>query len=180
MKVCETERLTLRWLSLEDDAFILELVNDPAWLEFIGDRGVRTLADARNYIVNGPVDMYHRLGFGLFLAERKADGASIGLCGLIKRDALDHVDLGFAFLPQFRRNGYAYESASAVMAFGRNSIGLSRIVAITSSANDASVRLLEKLGMAFEKRIRLTAEANEVMLYAVEFPDPRGRAGLTR
>jgi RimJ/RimL family protein N-acetyltransferase len=179
VKVCETARLILRWLSLDDDAFVLELVNDPAWLRYIGDRGVRTLADARNYIVNGPVDMYHRLGFGLFLTERKTDGAAVGLCGLIKRDTLDHVDLGFAFLPQFLRNGYAFEAASAVMEFGKNTIRLSRIVAITSPANDASVRLLEKLGMTFEKRITLTAEGNDVMLYAVDFPGPGSRANLT-
>ena len=99
IKILETDRLILRRLSVEDAAFILELVNDPLWLRFIGDRGVRTLDEARAYILNGPVAMYERAGFGLYLVERKIDSTSLGMCGLIKRDGLDDVDLGFAFLP---------------------------------------------------------------------------------
>ena len=110
-QVLETDRLILRQLSIEDDAFILELVNDPLWLRFIGDRGVRTLDEARNYILKGPVAMYERAGFGLYLVERKIDGVPMGICGLIKRDVLDDVDLGFAFLPEYRGQGYATESA---------------------------------------------------------------------
>ncbi|MFW5437641.1 GNAT family N-acetyltransferase [Paenibacillus apiarius] len=113
MKVLKTDRLILRWLTTDDAEFMLELLNNPSWLEFIGDKGVRTVEDARDYILKGPVDMYARLGFGLYLTERKADGVPIGICGLIKRDSLEDVDIGFAFLPRLWAKGYAYESASA-------------------------------------------------------------------
>src|SRR5690349_18580516 len=101
LNVLETDRLVLRQLSTDDDAFILELLNDPGWLRFIGDRGVRTLEDARRYILSGPVDMYERLGFGLYAVELKAGGSPIGMCGLLKRATLPEVDLGFAFLPRY-------------------------------------------------------------------------------
>jgi ribosomal-protein-alanine N-acetyltransferase len=165
MKVLETERLILRWLSVEDDAFILELVNDPSWLRFIGDKGVRTLSDARDYVLKGPVDMYERLGFGLYLTLRKSDGCPMGLCGLIKRDALEDVDLGFAFLPSFRAMGYGYESASAVMAHARKAFGLTRLVAITSPDNVVSGRLLEKLGFVFEKMVSLSEGSPDLRLF---------------
>jgi RimJ/RimL family protein N-acetyltransferase len=165
MQVLETDQLIIRWLTVEDAAFILELVNDPSWLRFIGDRGVRTLEDARNYIVKGPVEMYGRLGFGLYLVELKGEGVPIGTCGLIKRDSLKDVDIGFAFLPSFRGKGYAYEAASAVLAYGKKTLGLERIVAIVSPGNERSIRLLEKLGFKFEQRVRLS-ERDEVKLFA--------------
>lgn len=161
----ETERLTLRHLSTEDAEFILELLNDSSFLRFIGDKGVRTLDDARKYITNGPVEMYARLGFGLYLVERKDGSIPIGLCGLIKRDGLDDVDIGFAFLPEFRAKGYAYEAASATMAFGKDALRLKRIVAITSPDNEASGKLLEKLGLRFEGMIKLSEDAEEVRLF---------------
>ncbi len=166
MKVLETERLALRWLETEDAAFILKLVNEPAWKLHIGDSSVRTLEDAVNYIEKGPVSMYARLGFGLYLVELKATSAPIGICGLIKREALEDVDVGFALLQEFWSKGYAFESASAVMAFGRRTFHLARIVAITSRDNHASARLLKKLGFHFERLARLKADANEVNLYA--------------
>jgi len=172
LKVLETDRLNLRWLSTDDAEFILELLNDASFLRFIGDKGVRTLDDARDYILNGPVDMYNRLGFGLYLTELKECGAPIGICGLIKRDSLEDVDIGFAFLPKFRSKGYAYESAAAVMAHGKTVLGLKRIVAITSPDNHASGRLLEKLGLRFERMIQLSTvskNASEVRLYASDF-----------
>ena len=168
MTVLETDRLTLRQLTIDDAAFIFELVNDPDWLRFIGDRGVRTLEDARNYILNGPLAMYERVGFGLYLVKRKSDGVPIGMCGLIKREGLDDVDLGFAYLLQFRAQGYAYESASAVLAYGRREFGLKRIVAITSLDNVRSIQLLEKLGFVFEKIIRLSDDGEELKLFAAE------------
>jgi RimJ/RimL family protein N-acetyltransferase len=165
LKVLETDRLLLRWLSTEDAEFILELLNDPSWVQFIGDSGVRTLEDARNYILKGPVEMYARLGFGLYLTELKEEGVSIGICGLIKRDSLEDVDIGFAFLPRFWAKGYAYESASAVMAYGKQALGLKRIVAITSPDNQSSAKLLEKLGLQFERMVRLSHDAQEVRLF---------------
>jgi RimJ/RimL family protein N-acetyltransferase len=167
MNVLETERLILRRFCVEDAAFILELVNDPAWLRFIGDKGVKTLSDARDYLLKGPIEMYARLGFGAYLALRKSDGVSLGLCGLIKRDALPDVDLGFAFLPPFRSMGYGYEAATAVMAYGRKALGLTRLVAITSPENTISARLLEKLGFVFENVITLGEGGHEVRLFAV-------------
>ncbi|SHN85499.1 Protein N-acetyltransferase, RimJ/RimL family [Paenibacillus sp. ov031] len=165
LKVLETDRLNLRWLSPDDGEFMLELLNDPSWLEFIGDRGVRTVEGAREYILNGPVEMYNRLGFGLFLTERKADGVPVGICGLIKRDSLEDVDIGYAFLPQFWGNGYAYESAAATLDHGRTVLGFDRIVAISSSNNQKSAKLLEKLGLKFEKMIRFSDDAEELRLY---------------
>ncbi|MGE7937797.1 GNAT family N-acetyltransferase [Bacillus paramycoides] len=158
MIVRETERLILRWFDVKDAPFILELVNDPAWIQFIGDKGVRNLEDAKNYILNGPVDMYNKIGFGLYLVERKEDLTPLGMCGLIKRDSLEDVDIGFAFLEKFRSKGYGYESASAVMEYGKNELSLKRIVAITSIDNADSGKLLEKVGLRFEKIISGSGE----------------------
>ena len=164
MKVLETDRLILRRLSLEDAEFILRLLNEPSWLQFIGDKGVRSLEDARSYILQGPLEMYSRLGFGLYLVELRNEGLPIGMCGLIKRDSLPDVDIGFAFLPAYWAKGYAYEAASAVMAHGKE-LGLNRIVAITSPDNDSSARLLEKLGLRFEEMLQLTPGSAEVRLF---------------
>ncbi len=166
MKILETERLILRWLSTDDAEFILELLNDPSWVRFIGDKGVRNIEDARSYISKSLVEMYDRLGFGLYLTELKQGGVPIGICGLIKRDSLEDVDIGFAFLPAFRGTGYASEAASAVMEYGKRVLGFNRIVAITSPDNHASARLLEKLGFEFERMFRLSNDAQEVRLFA--------------
>jgi RimJ/RimL family protein N-acetyltransferase len=165
LKVLETDRLTLRWLTLEDAEFILRLLNEPSWLQFIGDKGVRTLADARSYILQGPVEMYSRLGFGLYLVELRKEGLPIGMCGLLKRDALPDVDIGFAFLPAYWGQGYAYEAAAAVMEFSGAVLGLDRIVAITSPHNDRSAKLLEKLGLRFEEMVKLSPDADHVRLF---------------
>ncbi|PES97618.1 alanine acetyltransferase [Bacillus cereus] len=165
MIVLETERLTLRWFDIKDAPFILELVNDPAWIQFIGDKGVKNLEDAKNYIVNGPVDMYNKFGFGLYLVERKEDLTPLGMCGLIKRDSLEDVDIGFAFLEKFRSKGYGYESASAVIEYGKNELGLKRIVAITSTDNVNSGNLLEKVGLRFEKIISDSGEELKLFGY---------------
>jgi RimJ/RimL family protein N-acetyltransferase len=166
MKVLETERLILRRLTVDDDEFILELLNDPSWLRFIGDKGVRTPDAARDYILKSLVSMYERLGFGLYLTELKGEGVPIGICGLNKRDSLEDVDIGFAFLPKFRGEGYAYESASAVMEYGKSNFGLNRLVAITSPDNYGSAKLLEKLGFNFERMVKLSDDSTEVRLFA--------------
>ncbi|HEX8174219.1 MAG TPA: GNAT family N-acetyltransferase [Pyrinomonadaceae bacterium] len=169
MKILETDRLILRHLSPEDAEFILQLVNEPSWIRFIGNKGVRTIEDARNYILNGPMEMYSRLGFGLYLVELKEEGEPVGICGLIKRDFLEDVDIGFAFLQKFWGKGYAYESASAVMAYGKRAFGLNRLLAITSPDNYDSVKLLEKLGFNFESMIKLSDDSQEVRLFAYDF-----------
>jgi len=168
MNVTETDRLTLRWLTVEDAGMILELLNDPDWLRYIGDRGVKTLEDAQGYILTGTVDMYNRLGFGLYLAERKPDGEPMGLCGLVKRDFLEDVDLGFAFLPAFRTQGYAREAAAAVMEYARDTLGLRRLVAITSLDNERSGRLLEKLGFRSEGNIPVPPGGKEARLFVAD------------
>ena len=154
MRILESQRLTIRYISTDDAQFMLQLLNDPSWIHFIGDRGLRSIDGARSYILNGPVQMYARLGFGLYLVELKDGGTPIGICGLVKREFLDDVDIGYGFLPQYRSKGYAYESASAVIEYARQTLGLKRIVAITSSDNDRSARLLEKLGLRYEQMVK--------------------------
>ena len=165
MTVIETERLVLRRLSPDDAEFIVELLNQPSFLRYIGDKEVRNNTDAVRYIQNGPVASYEQFGFGLYLVELKKTGVPIGMCGLLKRDSLPDVDVGFAFLPSYWSQGYAFESAAAVMTYGREALGLRRIVAITSIDNDASIRLLEKLGLRFERLIKLSADQSEVRLF---------------
>ena len=165
MIVLETERLILRRLAEDDAPFILELLNDPAFLRYIGDKGVRTLDGARDYLRSGPLASYERFGFGLYLVELADGGAAIGTCGLLKRDTLEDPDVGFAFLPAYRRQGYALEAASAVLAHGRNDFGLERIVAVVSPENESSIKLLGKLGLGFEGRVRLSEEGEEIYLF---------------
>ena len=166
--IATTARLTLREIDAGDAPFILTLVNDAAWLRFIGDKNVRTDDDARRYIEAGPAAMYAQRGFGLWLAERSEDGMPIGMCGLIKRDALPDIDLGFAFLPAYRGNGYAFEAAQAAIDFAWERLGLARIVAITAPDNGDSVRLLERLGFRFERMLQLAGDAPAVRLYATQ------------
>lgn len=164
--VLTTERLSLRLLTFDDAAFLVGLLNQPSFLRFIGDRDVRTEADARRYLTDGPLDSYARHGFGLYLVELKQGQTPIGICGLLKRETLADVDLGFAFLPEYWSRGYAVESTRAVMTHGRSDLGLARIVAITSPDNFPSQAVLKKLGFQFESVIRLSADAGEVHLYA--------------
>ena len=167
MKILVTPRLQISPLTLADAPFILELVNDPAWIRFIGDKNVHSLADAEGYLRNGPLAMYHRHGFGLFRVDRRSDGVAVGMCGLIRRDGLDDVDIGFAFLEHARGQGYASEAARAVLDYGLADLALGRIVAITTVDNHASSRVLEKLGMRFVRTTRLPGDATELKLYEI-------------
>ena len=169
MTVLETDRLILRRLTLEDAPFIYELVNEPSWLRFIGDRGVRTLDDARAYIRKGPIAMYETFGFGLYAIQRKPDGAPMGLCGLIKRDFLTDFDLGFAFLPSFRGQGYAREAAAAVLIHAKEVGNLARVAAITSLDNERSIKLLESLGFRFDEVIKLSGKDPGTRLFTRTF-----------
>lgn len=168
MKILETNRLILRQLSTADVAFILELVNEPSFIQNIGDRGVRTLEDARAYILRVAISSYEKNGFGLYLVELKDSGQAIGMCGLIKREGLEDVDIGYAFLPRFWLKGYAIEAASAVKDFARDALGLKRLVAITDPANQGSIRVLEKIGLKYEKMVRLSADDIELKLFAAD------------
>ncbi len=172
----ETERLRLRRLDLDDAAFILELVNEPGWLRFIGDKGVRSIAAARSYLETGPLAMYARLGFGLYGVEHKADGALLGMCGLIKRETLPHVDIGFALFARHTGRGFALEAASAVLAHARE-LGLKRLLAITTPDNAASQKLLMKLGMTFDREIILPPGAEPLHLFFLDLPRGGERHG---
>ena len=165
MTVLETERLVLRMLSADDAEFILELLNQPSFLRYIGDKGVRNTEDAVRYIQTGPQASYERFGFGLYLVELKDSEVPIGMCGLLKRETLPDVDVGFAFLPAYWSQGYAFEAAAAVMNYGRAALGLRRIVAITTLDNAASIKLLEKIGLRFEGLVKLTEDQPEVRLF---------------
>ena len=171
MAVFETDRLVLRRLTVDDASFILRLLNEPSFLQHIGDRGVRNLADAKQYLLSGPLASYDRHGFGLFLVELKEGGAPIGICGLLKRDALDDVDLGFAFVPESWSKGYAFESASATLAYAHDTHHLKRIVAITSPDNVASINLLVKLGFYFDRMVLMPGDKEEVKLFARRLGD---------
>jgi RimJ/RimL family protein N-acetyltransferase len=167
--VLETDRLVLRHLTLNDAPFIVELLNDPSFLRFIGDRGVRNIQDARQYLLKGPIASYQKNGFGLYLAFLKESGDPIGICGLLKRDALPDPDVGFAFLPAHWGKGYGAESAAAMLEHGRRTFGLKRIVAITSPDNVASIGVLEKIGLGFEAITRLGDDPHEVKLFGIDF-----------
>lgn len=165
--ILETERLRLRKLTLDDADFILRLLNEPSFIQNIGDRGVRTMEDARTYILQGPVATYEKFGFGIWLVEMKDSSAPVGMCGLLKRDVLEDVDIGYAFLQEFWSRGYAIESASAVMSYAKEKLGLKRVVAVTNAENQSSIRLLGKIGFEYEKMVRLSEGAPEIKLFSV-------------
>ena len=168
LKVLETERLILRQFSLADRGLILELLNEPSFIQNIGDRGVRTLSAAERYIEAGPAASYARNGFGLYLVQLKESNEPIGMCGLIKRDALEDVDVGYAFLPRYWSRGYAIESVLAVLEYAKNIVRLKRVVAIVDPNNEGSIRVLEKAGFRFQKMVRLSADDIELTLFAIE------------
>jgi RimJ/RimL family protein N-acetyltransferase len=168
LKTLETERLILRPLAEEDAPFMLELLNEPSYIQNIGDRKIRTEEGAKVHISKGPVASYAAHGFGLSLVMLKGTGEPIGICGLIKRETLEDVDIGYAFLPRFWSKGYAVESAFAVKQFAEEEIGLKRIVAITNPDNWRSIHVLEKIGMTFEKMIRLSEDDIELKLFSVD------------
>jgi RimJ/RimL family protein N-acetyltransferase len=151
-----------------DAPFVLRLLNEPSFIRHIGDRGVRTLEDAAGYLERGPIASYERHGFGLYLVQLK-DGTPIGTCGVLKRDELDDADIGFSLLPQFWSRGFALEAAEAVKTYARDVLGLRRLAAIVAHGNDASVRLLTKLGFAFDRLIRMGPDAEELRLFSHTF-----------
>jgi RimJ/RimL family protein N-acetyltransferase len=163
----DTARLRLREIAAADAAFILALLNEPSFIQNIGDRGVRTLDAARAYIANGPSASYARHGFGLYLVERLEDEAPIGICGILRRDALPDPDLGFAFMPAYWKHGYAFEAASAVLAHARGPLAIGRLLAVTNPANEPSIRLLGRLGFTLEGTTRLADGGADLKLFAI-------------
>ena len=166
MTVIETERLTLRRMLPSDAELMLETLNEPAFIRFVADRGVRTIADAADYIATKIAPSYEQHGFGFFIVELKASRKPIGVCGLVKRETIDDVDIGFSLLERFSGNGYAYEAAAAVMDYGRTVHGLKRIVGFTAPDNHRSIKLLEKLGLRFEKMMQLPGYESESKVFA--------------
>ncbi len=163
----ETPRLRLRRLSLDDAPFIVALLNSPGWLAFIGDRGVRTEEDARRYLNAGPLASYAQHdGLGLYHIARRSDDCAVGMCGLLRREVLPDVDVGFALLPEHEGCGYASEAAAAVIEFGRATFGLRRVAGITMPANAGSIRVLEKLGLRFEREVVLPPKNETLRYYA--------------
>jgi RimJ/RimL family protein N-acetyltransferase len=161
VSMLETQRLFLRPMTVDDAPFILTLLNEPSFLRYIGDKQVRTLEDARQYILNGPVASYERHGFGLLLVELRDTQTPIGMCGLLKREELPDPDIGFALMPDFWKKGFAFEAATAVLNDAPD-----RILAITSLDNDASINLLERLGFSFERVTKLSPEGEQLNLFA--------------
>ena len=164
--ITETPRLRIRELTIGDAEFILGLVNEPSFLENIGDKGVRNLEDARQFILEGSWASHRERGYGQFLVELKDGGEAIGVCGLLYREILDVSDIGCAFLPEFWRRGFAHEAACAVMEYGRATLGIEKIVGLTSEENVASIKALEKLGMSFEKMVKMSEDDPGTALYS--------------
>ena len=165
MKILETNRLLLAHQTTDDAAFVHTLMNSPGWLLYIGDRGIKTVDDATRYIINGAIKSYQQQGFGLYAVRLKESGVPIGLCGFIKRPGLDHIDIGFAFLPEYTGSGYAYESAASVMNYAREVLKIDTVVAITTRDNEASVKLLKKLGFSFKELVTLPGDSEILMLF---------------
>ncbi len=166
--ILETERLRLRKLTRDDTAFIIELVNSAGWIKYIGDRNIKTEEQAISYLENGPIKSYHDNGFGLLMVETKEGNRNIGMCGILKRDTLEHPDIGYALLPAFTGNGYAFEMAHAVLQYATVQLKLATIFAITVPENVRSIKILDKIGLTFMKRIQFPNNHEELLLYAIE------------
>lgn len=162
--VFETSNLLVREFILDDAQFIIELLNSPGWLQYIGDRNIKSIEDAEKYLLKGPLDSYKKNGFGLWNVISKETGTAIGMCGLIKRDTLDSPDIGFAFLPAYAGNGYGYEVATATLEYAVSILGMTKVLAITLPDNIASVKLLQKIGLSFDSDIQMGDET--LMLFS--------------
>jgi RimJ/RimL family protein N-acetyltransferase len=161
----ETPRLVLRRLEFSDAPFVVAQLNQPSFIANIGDRAVRSIEDAHRYLREGPMAMYEKFGFGLWLVSRTSDGAAIGMCGLLKRDNLPDVDIGYAFLPEYWGAGYAFEAAEATLSHAARKFGLNRVIAVVSEGNAPSIRVLEKLGLRHERMFEMRPDEPPVRLY---------------
>lgn len=164
-KILETPRLSLREFDLNDSDFILKLVNSPNWLEFIGDKGVKTVEDAKEYLESGPIKSYRENGYGLWLVQLKDTNIPIGMCGLVNRETLENIDIGFAMLPDYSKLGYGLEIANATMFYVKYNLKINKVIAITDANNIASIRLLTKIGLNFEKTLKFS-ENDRVLVFS--------------
>jgi [ribosomal protein S5]-alanine N-acetyltransferase len=165
MTLIDTNRLAIRYITEEDFHFIFRLLNEPSWIKYIGDKGIKTEDDAKNYIHTGPLQMYKDFGLGLLLVTLKENAVPIGLCGLIKRPSLENIDLGYAFLPEYTGKGYAFEATKAVIQFGKEQLSIDKIVAITTIDNLNSEKVLLKLGFSFDSLIKENNDSEELKLF---------------
>jgi RimJ/RimL family protein N-acetyltransferase len=168
MIVLETERLQLSRLSYDDCEFIVELVNEPSFKRYIGDKNVKSQDDARRYLREGPIGNYEQFGYGLFLVNLRDTETPAGICGLVKREEFEDPDIGFAFLKRYRENGYASESAKAVLEYGFETLELRRIIALADPDNEPSLRLLERLGFVYEREVRMPEDNHDINLFSIE------------
>lgn len=164
----ETKRLELSEFTSKDALFFYEQVNDPAWIQFIGDRNVKTIEDAEKYLSNKIIPSYQKNGFGFYKVALKKNNTPIGMSGLVDRDGLEHIDVGYAFLPNYRGKGYAFEATKAVLDYAKNVLKINPIVAITDLDNVKSIQLLERLGLQFYKIIKISAESKECRLFKTQ------------
>jgi len=161
----KSERLILSEFTKNDASFFYQLVNEPAWKQYIGDKNVHTILDAEKYLENNIIPSYKKFGFGFYVVTLKEDNTSIGMCGLIKRDWMDYVEIGFAFLAQYRGKGYAIESSIATKKYAKEKLAISQIAAITDVDNEKSGNLLNRLGLEFDKLISYPGENKKCKLY---------------
>lgn len=165
--ILETERLVLREFMLSDADFIIQLLNTKTWIKYIGDRNIKSIAAAENYLLNGAIKSYKENGFGLYMVELKISKTPIGMCGIIKRDSLEFPDIGFALLPNYEGKGYAFEMAKAMLVYAKETLMLPDILAITLPSNKSSIKLLEKIGLKFKRLISFPDDKEELMLFAI-------------
>lgn len=164
--ILETERLLLRQFTLDDSPFILKLLNTDTWLRFIGDRKIKSVEDASQYLLSGPIKSYQTNGFGLSLVALKESGEPVGMCGILKRDTLYAPDIGYALLPEYEGHGYAFEIAKSTLDYALQTLHMPQILAITKADNERSVKLLHKLNFKFEKMLKLNPDDQELMLFS--------------
>ena len=167
-QIIETKRLKLIPTTVNDADFIVKLLNTPKWLKYIGDRQVKSMDEAINYITTKIRPQIDKLGYGNYTVIRKSDHVKVGTCGLYDREGLSGVDIGFAFLPEFEKQGYAYESSKKLLDVGFSDFGIKSVNAITLPGNKASQKLLEKLGLQFKEMVKLPHDKSELMLYQIK------------
>ena len=169
MKTYETERLILKPTDKEDGEFIFKIMNTPKYYKYIGDRNIRTLEDAENYITQKMMPQYEKMGFGNFTVTLKSDGSKIGFCGIYVRPSLETPDIGFAFFEEYEGKGYAYEASSLLKQLAKDEFGLKKLSGITVEYNHSSRKLLEKLGLKFQKKFFMEGDPEELIYYEIEF-----------
>ena len=169
MKILETERLVLRQLTEADAAFFMKLANTPSWLKYIGDRNIKSIEASKKYLRDGSIKSYKERGFGFYMVELQENNDLLGVCGLIKRDTLEDVDIGFAFMPEAEGKGFGYESAYSVLNYAKNKLKINRIIAITVPENERSIGLIKKIGLTYEKMVKLEDDGEDLMQFGINY-----------